>query len=116
MFKVIVTGIFLSVFSISIAQAALPKSVSRDIAINTDAAKEIQCLEAFIVADFKQAYKICLPLARGGFKEAQLVTGLMYALGEGVDKDMDRAKIWLEEAKKNGSDDAEVALDEFKLN
>lgn len=115
MFKVVLITGFLSITSVSFAHGALPTADPVDVATVTDPAKEIICLEAFVGSDFKQAYKICLPLARDGLKDAQLVTGLMYALGEGVEKDMGRARVWLEEAKRNGSRDAQEALNEFKL-
>ncbi len=78
-------------------------------------AKQSRCLEAFARSDFEVAYAICIPLANLGFKDAQLVTGLLYAYGEGVDKDLYRAKIWLLEALRNGREDAARALVEFGI-
>lgn len=77
--------------------------------------KQTRCLDAFARSDFEMAYTICTPLANLGFKDAQLVTGLLYAYGEGVDKDLHRAKIWLIEALKNGREDAAKALREFGM-
>ncbi len=77
--------------------------------------KQERCLEAFSRSDFEIAYDICTPLANLGFRDAQLVTGLLYAYGEGVDKNLHRAKIWLKEALKNGREDAARALSEFDM-
>ena len=78
--------------------------------------KQDRCLLAFAQSEFDVAYAICTPLANLGFKDAQLITGLLYAYGEGVDKDLNRAKIWLKEALKNGREDAAHALSQFELN
>lgn len=78
--------------------------------------KENRCLQAFAQSEFQMAYSICSPLANLGFKDAQLITGLLYAYGEGVDKDLNRAKVWLNEALKNGREDAADALNQFGLN
>ncbi len=77
--------------------------------------KQDRCLEAFTRSDFEVAYSICTPLASLGFSDAQLVTGLLYAYGEGVDKDKNRAKFWLKEALKNGREDAARALSDFGM-
>ena len=77
--------------------------------------KEARCLDAFVRSDFEVARAICIPLANRGFSEAQLVTGLMYAFGKAVEKDMRVAKIWLTEAKNNGHEGAVAALVEFGL-
>jgi TPR repeat protein len=76
---------------------------------------EQTCLQAFVESKFDMAYDACLPLAKRGVSEAQLVTGLLYALGEGVKKDMKKAKIWLTKAKKSGSEEAVEALTEFNF-
>lgn len=76
---------------------------------------EQTCLQAFVESKFDMAYDACLPLAKRGVSEAQLVTGLLYALGEGVTKDMEKAKIWLKKAKKSGSEEAGEALSEFNF-
>ena len=78
--------------------------------------KQDRCLNAFAISEFEVAYSICTPLANLGFKDAQLITGLLYAYGEGVDKDLNRAKIWLNEALKNGREEAAQALTQFGLN
>lgn len=78
--------------------------------------KQERCMNAFAISEFEVAYSICTPLANLGFKGAQLITGLLYAYGEGVDKDLNRAKIWLNEALKNGRVEAAQALVQFGLN
>ena len=77
--------------------------------------KQDRCLEAFSRSEFELAFAICTPLAKIGFRDAQLVTGLLYAYGEGTDKNLQRAKIWLMEALKNGREDAAQALSEFGM-
>ena len=77
--------------------------------------KQDRCLDAFSRSDFEVAYAICTPLANLGYRDAQLVTGLLYAYGEGVEKNRHRAKIWLREALKNGREDAAQALSEFGM-
>ncbi|MBT6032801.1 MAG: sel1 repeat family protein [Kordiimonadaceae bacterium] len=79
-------------------------------------AKQIRCLDAFSRSEFEVAYAICTPLAKVGYKDAQLVMGLLYAFGEGVDKDLHRAKQWLNEAHKNGQSQAGLALNELGIN
>jgi len=77
--------------------------------------KQERCLDAFSRSDFDIAYSICSPLANLGYRDAQLITGLLYAYGEGVDKNLHRAKIWLKEALRNGREDAAKALTEFGM-
>ena len=77
--------------------------------------KEVRCMEAFVRSEFVVAYAICTPLADLGFRDAQLVTGLLYAYGEGVDKNLRRARIWLKEALKNSQDDAARAFSQFSM-
>lgn len=76
---------------------------------------EMKCLEAFVNSKFEYAHGLCLTLAQQGMADAQLVTGLMYALGEGTKKDTGRAKLWLNEALRNGSQEARDALIDLNL-
>ena len=76
---------------------------------------ETKCLEAFVNSQFDYAHPLCLTLAQKGMADAQLVTGLMYALGEGTVKNPELAKLWLTEAMRNGSENAKEALIEFNL-
>lgn len=124
MLKYIIKGttffLTLTFFMISQSSASThPEIPSVDDKVHFDLAyyelKQERCMEAFARSDFDMAYTICTPLANLGFKDAQLVTGLLYAYGEGVDKNLHRAKIWLKEALKNGRDDAARALSEFGM-
>lgn|GEM_PF-6981434 len=56
-------------------------------------------------------FKVYKYLADKGVAEAQFKTGLMYSNGSGVDKDLDKAKAWLEKAKNNGYNKAQQNLD-----
>jgi len=78
-------------------------------------ASERDCLEAFVNSKFSYAHRLCLSLAQQGIREAQLVTGLMYIFGEGTEKNTDLAKLWLNEAARNGSLEAKEALNTIQL-
>ena len=122
--KAIIASVSLFIFSASFVLnshasvhgeiPAYDDTVSYDLSYYED--KQNRCLQAFSQSEFDVAYAICTPLANLGFKDAQLVTGLLYAFGEGVDKDLYRAKVWLKEALKNGREDAAQALADFDLN
>jgi uncharacterized protein len=45
--------------------------------------------------DYSGARRLLLPLAKAGVVDAQYVVGRMYALGEGVNKDLVEAKEWI---------------------
>ena len=116
------TTLFLSLTLMMITQSFAsthPEIPNVDKNVHFDLAyyelKQERCLAAFARSDFEMAYTICTPLANLGFKDAQLVTGLLYAYGEGVDKNLQRAKIWLKEALKNARDDAARAFTEFGM-
>jgi len=79
-------------------------------------ASEKRCLEAFVNSNFVYAHRLCLSLAQQGMRDAQLVTGLLYVYGEGTEKNPVKAKIWLREALRNGSEEAREILKEFHLN
>jgi len=79
-------------------------------------ASEKRCLEAFVNSNFVYAHRLCLSLAQQGMRDAQLVTGLLYVYGEGTEKNPAKAKIWLREALRNGSEEAREILKEFHLN
>jgi len=76
---------------------------------------EKKCLEAFVSSKFVYAHRLCLSLAQRGMRDAQLVTGLMYAFGEGIEKNTELAKLWLNEAARNGSIEAIEVLDGMKM-
>jgi len=44
--------------------------------------------------DFKEAYNELLPAARSGNADAEELIGVMYAMGQGVEKDDQRAFEW----------------------
>ena len=101
--------------SFPVAQAATNLNAPMEMVKADNPESEMQCLEAFVNSRFEYAHSFCLSLARQGMADAQLVTGLMYALGEGTTKNTDLAKLWLMEAMRNGSSDAKDALIEFKM-
>lgn len=98
-----------------LTQAATRTDAPLDMVTVENPISEKACLEAFVNSNFSQAFNLCLPLAQAGLRDAQLVTGLMYALGEGIDKNSDMAKLWLNEASRNGSEEAKEVLVDFKL-
>lgn len=112
--------VMFAVAMISGAQASTHQAIpnideQKIVDLNYFERKQARCLEAFSRSDFEVAYSICTPLANLGYRDAQLVTGLLYAYGEGVGKNLHRAKIWLQEALKNGRQDAAQALSEFGM-
>lgn len=105
----------LYITSLSVAQASV--RIDGEIAaVSTyNPASERRCLEAFVTSRFTYAHNICLSLAQRGLREAQLVTGLMYAFGEGTKKDLRMARIWLREAVRNGSKEAKAVLADLNM-
>lgn len=97
------------------AESATKSDAPLEMAKAQNPASELQCLEAFIDSRFEYAHRLCLILAQQGMVDAQLVTGLMYAAGEGTEKNAELARLWLNEALRNGSDEAREALVEFNL-
>ncbi|WP_417319249.1 hypothetical protein [Emcibacter sp.] len=114
-FLLSVSVLLCSVFVSAPLTAATRSDVQVEIARAANPADEVRCLEAFINSEFEMAHTVCLPLAQNGLRDAQLVTGLMYALGEGVEQNRRLAKWWLNEAVRNGSAEAESALAQFEL-
>lgn len=100
---------------LSVTQAATRTDAPLEIAKLEDPASEKKCLEAFVNSDFSYAHRLCLSLAQRGMRDAQLVTGLMYVFGDGTEKNFALAELWLEEAVRNGSDEAKEVLSEFNL-
>lgn len=110
--------IFLSIVigsALSVAQASTRANVPVELAKVENSDSEIKCLEAFAGSKFTFAQPLCLSLAQKGLPDAQLVTGLMYALGEGTKKNLNLARLWLQEALRNGNEVAIEALIDFKL-
>ena len=115
-----VKSFFLVFLSIVLSMTSLAyASKSRvDLAAVPDrtAAKiEKDCLDSFVSSKFIYAFSLCLSLAEKGMRDSQLVTGLMYAIGEGTKKNLILAKLWLEKAAKNGSLEAKQVLKDYKF-
>lgn len=109
----IILGVVVTV-AMSVAQAGTRANAPLKITKFEDPVSEKKCLEAYVNARFLDAYTICLPLAQKGMRDAQLVTGLMYVFGEGIEKNLETAKLWLRKASRNGSEEAKEILAEFK--
>lgn len=99
----------------SVAQASTRTNMPLEMATAENPTSEMACLEAFVNSKFGQAFRLCLPLAQDGMRDAQLVTGLMYAIGEGTQKNYERARLWLNEASRNGSEEAKEVLIDFNF-
>ena len=61
---------------------------------------------AYIKKDYKEAYKLWLPLAEQGNAKAQYNLGLMYVNGQGVPQDYVLAHMWWNLSGSNGYKDA----------
>jgi len=101
--------------AIPAAQAATRTDTVMDMVTEQNPVAEKACLEAFVNSRFSHAFNLCLPLAQNGMRDAQLVTGLMYAFGSGTGKNPEMAALWLKEAVRNGSAEAKEVLMEFNL-
>ncbi|MBL4895034.1 MAG: SEL1-like repeat protein [Emcibacter sp.] len=99
--------------TLSVAEAATRTNTPFEMTRLEDPAAEKKCLDAFVSSDFSYAHRLCLSLAQIGMRDAQLVTGLMYAFGEGTKKNPTLAALWLKEAVRNGSMEAKEVLDDF---
>ena len=64
--------------------------------------KLAQGIEAYGSLDYRQAFSLLLPLAEQGFAEAQCIMGDMYWLGQGTEKDMEKAMAWYHKAAQQG--------------
>lgn len=112
MFKKLISAVLMIILMSTLSSArASTKSNSIVVAVAVpQPVSEKTCLEAFVASRFDYAHKLCLSLAQRGMREAQLVTGLMYAFGEGTEKNLDMARMWLKEAVRNGSAEAKEVL------
>ena len=54
--------------------------------------------------DFETAYKMLVPLAEKGHAAAQLILGMMYFKGTGVEKNIVKADKWLLISEKQGQE------------
>ncbi len=100
--------------TMSVAQAATRTDAPLELTAIESPASEKKCLEAFVNSKFIYAHRLCLSLAQRGMRDAQLVTGLMYAFGEGTEKNPELAELWLKEAARNGSMEAQEVLNDIK--
>lgn len=65
---------------------------------------------------FEEAFKILYPL--GVYErnhEALYYLGVMYFYGEGVEKDLEKAKLYWKKGRQNGSRDAAFRLSELEV-
>ncbi len=58
---------------------------------------------------YPEAFEALKPMAEAGSPSAMYVTGVMYQYGLGMNRDLARAKFWLEKAAKKGEEAAEEA-------
>jgi len=71
--------------------------------------------EAYDRQDYAKALEILRPLAEAGNADAQNILGRMYALGQGVPKDVDEAIKWIILSSKNGNIEAQDELALFAI-
>ena len=67
--------------------------------------------DAYKRKDYKEAYKLFLPLAEQGVAEAQYNLGVMYDKGLGVPQDYKEAVKWFRLAAEQGNTEAREVLD-----
>ena len=67
-------------------------------------------LDAYQKQDYKEAYKLWLPLAEQGNALAQYTLGVMYHKGEGVPQDYKEAVKWYRHSKEQGYAEAQNNL------
>lgn len=70
------------------------------LALNLFASSFEDGLQAYEAGDYKSAFKLWLPLAQGGDKDVQYRIGWMYAKGEGIEKDKQKAKYWIHKSNE----------------
>ena len=86
---------------------SLPKSLQNAESAKKDDTADAprtfrQIMEAYYKGDYDTAFKSLLPLARKDSGEAQEVLGLMYRMGQGVQKNPEYAVDWLLKAADHG--------------
>ncbi len=67
-------------------------------------------LDAYRMGQFRRAYSLLEPLAKGGNAQAQCTLAMMYSSGNGVDLEERQAVYWFELAAAQGYRDAEYFL------
>lgn len=65
---------------------------------------------AFEQQNYQAAYKSLEPLAQAGNPDAQYALGYLYYYGDGVPKNENKAKYWMQRAATQGQKSAEQAL------
>ncbi len=60
-----------------------------------------QIMDGYYKGNYAEAYISLMPLAKNNSAEAQEVIGLMYKMGQGVEKNPKEAAFWLEKAANN---------------
>ena len=66
-------------------------------------------LDAYYQGDYQRAYQLCLMPAEHGITQAQIVLGLMYAIGQYVPQDCIIALMWFTFAANSGDQKAQIA-------
>jgi TPR repeat protein len=66
--------------------------------------------EAYKRGEYEAAWQQLEPLAARGNAQAQRVVGIMYLLGQGLEKDLPQAALWLKGAAMRGDSQAQELL------
>ncbi len=69
-----------------------------------------KAIDAYNNGDFRTSAKLILPLAKKGFAKAQYNLGVMYEKGNGVEKNLKKAKKWFQFAAEQGLSRAQYNL------
>lgn len=67
-------------------------------------------IHAFMSGDYVEAFDLLLPGAEAGSVRAQNLLSRMYFAGNGVEKDAERYRYWLQRAADNGDRTAKAKL------
>jgi hypothetical protein len=93
-------------------QSEAASSVSK---AKTDAELYYEGQIAYDNKEFKRSFQIFLPLAEKGMEQAQFMLYAQYYFGEGVERDLEKAVLWLEKAKENGNETAKKLLPQAQM-
>ena len=69
-----------------------------------------KAIDAYKKGDYKTSAKLILPLAKNGLAKAQYNLGVMYEKGQGVEKNLKKAKKWFQFAAEQGLAKAQYNL------
>lgn len=90
---------------------ALCAKMIRKLEVEQELADGIACLFKYVAHDdCKNAFKSIEEMAEQGDRIAQYLLGGMYEIGEGVEKDYQKAKEWYEAAAVQGDSKAQCSL------